>query len=156
MKKYILLLIFSSLAVCSFAQSNLSITEAVQTGLANNYDIQIEAKNIEIARNNNNIGEAGFLPSLALNVSQNNSRTDNATPNPFAFQGVQISQSVNPSVSLNWILFDGFRARANKHRLENLQAETEGNAAIVVQNTIQAIVQGYYNAVFELGKIRGL
>ncbi len=47
------------------------------------------------------------------------------------------------------MLFDGFRARINKSRLENLQRETEGNAAIVVQNTLQALIQGYYSAVLE-------
>ena len=153
MKKYLIFSISLLSSISAIAQSSLSVTEAVQIGLANNYDIQIEAKNIEIARNNNTIGEAGFLPSLALNVSQNNSRTKNATPNPFSFQGVIVNQSVNPSVILNWTLFDGFRARANKHRLENLQTETEGNASIVVQNTIQAIIQGYYNAVFEAERL---
>ncbi|MGB0525654.1 MAG: TolC family protein [Flammeovirgaceae bacterium] len=142
----LLLLFFSSAAI---AQENLSLSEAITTGLANNFDIQIEKKNIEVATNNNNIGEAGFLPTLSLTLNQNNNITNNESPNPFAIQGDIITRSINPIVSVNWTIFDGFRARITRDRLRNLQGETEGNAAIVVQNTLQSIVQGYYKAVLE-------
>jgi len=142
------------LSTSAYAQQSLSLSDALQMGLSNNFDIQIEKKNIEVATNNNTIGEAGFLPSVTLSLTQNNSLTTNESPNPFAIQGDIITNSINPVVNVNWTLFDGFRARITKNRLENLQNETEGNAAIVVQNTLQAIVQGYYTAVLEKERLR--
>ncbi len=148
MKSIILTLSFLWLASTAFGQEKLSLGEAIETGLANNYDIKIEAKNIEAARNNNTIGEAGFLPTLSLSLNQSSTVTN--IDNPTAFVGGDIiNVGISPSVALNWTLFDGFRARMTKSRLENLQRDTEGNAAIVVQNTIQAIIQGYYSAVLE-------
>lgn len=148
MKSYLLLIAFSLFASRVFAQEKLSLGQAIQIGLENNYDIKIEARNIEVAKNNNSIGEAGFLPSLSLSLTQSNTVTN--IDNPTAFVGGDIvNVGINPTATLNWTLFDGFRARMTKSRLQNLQRETEGNAAIVVQNTIQSIIQGYYIAVLE-------
>jgi outer membrane protein len=142
------LLIIFLLPFGAKAQERLPLSQAIQRSLANNYEIQIEAKSIEVARNNNNIGEAGYLPSLSVQITQSNTTT--VIDNPTSFlSGDVINKGINPTIALDWNLFDGFRARANKARLENLQKDTEGNASIVVQNTMQAVIQGYYNAVFE-------
>ena len=151
-KLFFALLLFVSSSV--IAQDPLSLSQAITVGLENNYDIKIEKKNVEVATNNNTIGEAGFLPSLSLSLTQSNSIVNNESPNPFAIQGDIISNGINPVATINWTLFDGFRARITKHRLENLQAETEGNAAIVVQNTLQSIIQGYYKAVLEKERLK--
>ncbi len=153
MKLRILTLAFCVLSLSATAQKKLSLAEAIQIGLENNYDIRIETRNIEVARNNNALGEAGFLPDLTLSLTQSNRVTN--IDNPTAFVGGDIvNVGINPVVNLNWTLFDGFRAQITKSRLENLQKDTEGNAAIVVQNTIQAIIQGYYTAVLEKERLK--
>lgn len=149
MKQRIIVGLLVLMCSSAVAQDQLSLAQAVTVGLENNFDIQIEKKNIEVATNNNTIGEAGFLPSLSLSLTQGNSILNNESPNPFAIQGDIITNSINPVASVNWTLFDGFRAHVTKDRLKNLQEETKGNAAIVVQNTLQSIIQGYYNAVLE-------
>ncbi|MCZ6693110.1 MAG: TolC family protein [Bacteroidetes bacterium] len=131
-------------------QEQLSLSQAIQSGLARNYDIQIESKNIDIARNNNNWGEAGRWPQLNLNLAQNNSLTDNIkTATPFQIQDRLVANSLVPSVTLDWTLFNGFKVQMSKQRLEQLQRETEGNASIVISNTIQSIILGYYTAVLQ-------
>lgn len=155
MKKYVLLLagilcVFSA----TVAQESLSLSEAIQIGLSRNYDVLIERGNVEVAQNNNNWGEAGRWPTLTFNINQNNSITDNVkVANPFSLQGQIGANSVVPSVSLNWVLFDGFKATINKRRFDQLQAETEGNASIVIANTIQSIILGYYLAVLETERL---
>ncbi len=151
MKKLLTIMIgVLSAAYTLTAQERLSLSDAIQIGLDKNYDIRIEEGNIEVARNNNNWGEAGRYPNISLNLNQNNSLTDNVrVAFPTATQGQTLNNSLNPAINVNWTIFDGFRVNMSKRRFELLQAETEGNASVVVANTIQSIILGYYLAVLE-------
>ena len=132
------------------AQENLSLSDAIKRGLERNYDILIESKNVEVAGNNNNWGEAGRYPTVNLTLNQNNNLQDNVkTAFPTSTQGKTSSQLVNPGVNLNWTLFNGFKINISKYRLETLQRQSEGNASVVISNTIQSIILGYYLAVLE-------
>ncbi len=155
--KYILIIICGLASLSLNAQESLSLSQAVELGLARNFDIQIERGNVEVASNNNSWGEAGALPNITLDGTSNNSITNQNNGNQFfsgqTFPGFQLDNQINtsivPSVNLNWTLFDGGRMFMNKKRLENLQLESKGNADIVIANTVQAIVLGYYLAVLE-------
>ncbi len=59
------LLIFSvALSTFSIAQDSLTLFDAIQTGLENNYSIIIQRNNARITANNNTYGNAGFLPTV--------------------------------------------------------------------------------------------
>lgn len=132
----------------SFAQEDLNLSDAIQLGLANNFDIQIEELNVEIAENNNNWGEAGRWPTITLSVGQNNNFRD--VDNPASFlQGLTISNDIGPAVNVNWVLFDGFRVRISRERLQKLQELSMGNAQLIVENSVQAIITQYYLAQLE-------
>ncbi|MFT6867114.1 MAG: outer membrane protein [Cyclobacteriaceae bacterium] len=149
-KNIIFTIALLSLFFIAKSQESLSISDAVSLGLQRNYDIQIEKANVEIASNNNSLGQAGRWPSISFSVSQNNNITDNVlTPNPFALLGQIHNNSLSPAVNMNWLLFDGFRVSMSKRRLEQLEAESVGNVSIVISNTIQSIILGYYLAVLE-------
>ncbi|MFW5726711.1 MAG: TolC family protein, partial [bacterium] len=128
----------------SFAQDNeLSLSEAIQLGLNNNFDIQIEELNVEIAGNNNNWAAAGRWPTISFSLSQSNNFRD--VDNPASFlQGLTISNDIGPAVVLNWVLFDGFRVQINRERLQKLQDLSMGNAQLIVENAVQAIINQYY------------
>lgn len=150
MMKYTLTGVFLIAAFTAMAQEQLSLSEAIQQGLENNFAIRIESKNLEVAENNNNWGEAGRYPTVSLNLNQNNSLTDNIkTASPFQLQDQTVSNSLNPTVNLNWTLFNGFKINISKSRLADLQAESDGNADIVISNAIQSIILGYYKTVLE-------
>jgi len=130
------------------AQGDLSLSDAIRKGLAQNYDIQIEERIIDIAENTNSWGEAGRYPSLNLTFDQKNTWTD--IDNPASFLGGTVqNNTLEPGVGINWVLFDGFGVSLTKNQLEQLQEESQGNAKIVVSNTIQAIILGYYTADLE-------
>ncbi len=132
------------------AQESLNLSEAVKRCLENNYEIEIQENLVEQAENNNSWGEAGRLPSLNLSVSQTNRASDAIqVGSPFQALGVTLSNSLDPQLNLNWVLFDGFRANITKDRLEQLQLETQGNADIVLSNTIQALILAYYRTSLE-------
>lgn len=151
MKKYsILFLAILCAFVSANAQESLSLSDAIQLGLSRNYNVLIERGNVEVSQNNNDWGEAGRWPTISLNLNQNNGLTDNVkVAFPTSTQGQTIANSVNPSINVNWTVFDGFKVNISKKRLELLQAETEGNASVVIANALQSIILGYYLAVLE-------
>ena len=137
-----------------YSQDKLSMSDAVRISLERNYDILIEESRTDIAKNNNSWGEAGRWPNVSLTLGQNNGLTNNIkTASPFQLQDKTISNSLSPGVSLNWNLFNGFKVNISKKRLEELERESNGNADIVVSNTIQAVILGYYRAVLEQDRL---
>lgn len=130
------------------AQQPLSLSDAIQTSLEQNYNIQIEQKQIDIAQRNNNWGEAGAFPNISLSVAQSNSVSNIDNPTSFV-AGDIVNTGINPGITVNWTLFNGFAVKIAKERLSRLQEETEGNAAIVVQNTLQSTIQAYYAVALE-------
>ncbi|MBI9070384.1 MAG: TolC family protein [Melioribacteraceae bacterium] len=139
--KKIVLLMFSLVIVVS-AQTELSLSKAIETGLENNYQIKIIKKYEEIADENNTWGRAGRYPSLNLGFSSTNRYDDNSA-------GETETYRLTPSASLNWVLFDGFAIFHQKSKFEELYTKSKGNTAIVIENTIQAIILAYYNVLLE-------
>ena len=146
-------LIFSLAILClvqAKAQEQLALSDAIRVGLANNYDIIIENNNVEVARLNNNWGETDLFPTLSASfIGSYNSSDNRQLVNPFAFLATTNTTQSQPSINLNWNLFQVYDIKISKTRLEQLQAESEGNADIVIQNTLQSIILGYYLAVLE-------
>jgi len=130
------------------AQDQMSLSDALQMGLANNFGIRIEQVNQEIARNNNSWGQAGRYPSVDISVGQSNNITDIDNPASF-LQGQVRGNDLNPVIAGRWTIFDGFAININKRRLELLETESDGNAEIVIENAVQAIVVAYYTVLLE-------
>jgi len=135
------------------AQENLSLANAIKVGLAQNFDIQLTQKNIEVNQIQNTWGQAGRFPTVRLNMQQGNGVSDQRN-NPTSFlQTLLMSNSLQTGVGMDWVLFNGYRVKANKEKLEQLQFQSEGTAALVVENTIQAIMLTYYSAQLQLQKL---
>ena len=150
MNKYVYAALFFISATLVYGQEELSLNEAIKRGLEKNYDIQIEAKNIEVAETNNSWGEAGLFPSLSVALNGSYNTNDNIKVfSPFQPTGKTVSTGYNPNANLNWSLLNINNIIISKHRLEKLQEESSGNADIVIANNIQAIILGYYVAVLE-------
>ena len=92
----------------------------------------IERERINQATLNNNWGETGRYPTINLLLQQNNGV--NNVDNPASFlSGITINNSIQPALNVSWVVFNGFRTKIAKHRLEQLQEESEGNAEIVLE-----------------------
>lgn len=130
------------------AQDSLSLSQAIQTGLANNFDVQIQELEVEIAENNNTWGAAGRWPTISFNLSQGNNFRDVTNPASF-LQGLTISNDLSPGINVNWVLFNGFSVNINRERLQKLQELTMGNAEVVIENAVQAIIMTYYSTLLE-------
>ena len=130
------------------ASTDLSLSEAISTGLDNNFSIKIQEQNIDIATRNNTWGQAGLFPTLTFNLVQGFNRTEINNPTSFV-QGAIQSRNLQPQLQLNWQLFNGFNVQISKERLEYLQQQSVGNATIVIENNIQAIVEAYYTVLLQ-------
>jgi outer membrane protein len=148
MQKF-LLLIFATVASVVFGQQNLGLVDAVQRGLQNNFDAQIQKLEVEQAKLLNTWGQTGRLPTVSFVTNSNNNAVYRQPTNPFAVPGKSINDNIPAQLDVNWILFNGFGVRLNKARLQQIENQTSGNARFIVESTTQTIILGYYNALLE-------
>ena len=137
-------------------QDTLSLGGAIQLGLKNNFDVQIEQLQQQVAHNNNNWGEAGKYPTVDLSLNQNNSIVQRKPANPFAVAGKNISDNVNGQFDIQFVLFDGFGIRLAKQRLEQLEQLSDGNVSLMIENTTQSIILGYYAVLLDRERLNVL
>jgi len=133
------------------AQKNLSLNEAIQTALKNSYDIQLVENNLAIAKNNNNFGVAGGLPTITNTSTNNNTLTTINQTFPDASRNTSRNgvdgSTLNSAVNASMILFNGYRVQATKSRLESLQTQNKFLLESQLLNTISTVMQQYYNVV---------
>ena len=133
------------------AQKNLSLNEAIQTALKNSYDIQLVENNLSIAKNNNNFGVAGGLPTITNNSSNNNTLTTINQTFPDANRNTSRNgvdgSTLNNGLNASMLLFNGYRVQATKSRLESLQTQNKFLLESQLLNTISTVMQQYYNVV---------
>jgi len=122
--------------------ASLSLSEAIQIALENNYGISISKYDAEIAGISNSWGQAGRYPTIDMDLSSANSFTITDVSNG--------TNRISGGVGLRWILFNGFKVQINKDKLESLEDLAQGRSAVVVENTIQDIIEAYYNALLQV------
>ncbi len=131
------------------AQADLSLSQAIEKGLQNNYKIQIAERDIEIAENNNDWGVAGKYPTVSFNISSANTYTNRKDPAGFLIEQSTLSNGITPSLDLNWVLFDGFRVQITKEQLEKMESLSQNSAKVTVENTIQDIILAYNSVLLQ-------
>lgn len=142
------------------SQTNvMTLEDAVTIGLNNNFSIRISKNDNEISKNNNTIGNAGFLPQIGVSGSESKSvlTTKSTTTN-----GV-VSKSNNNGTtmlslgaSLDWKLFDGFKMFIQKDKLGLLQKQGETSARVTVENILSEIIVTYYSIIQNKNRLRVL
>jgi outer membrane protein TolC len=133
------------------AQKTLSLNEAIQTALKNSYDIQLVENNLAIAKNNNNIGVAGGLPTITNTTTNNNTLTTINQTFPDANRNTSRNgvdgSTLNNGLNASMLLFNGYRVQATKSRLASLETQNKSLLESQLLNTISTVMQQYYNVV---------
>jgi outer membrane protein TolC len=152
----ILVLLFSQEKIA--AQNNLSLKEAVTIAIQNSYDIKLVENSLSIAKNNNNYGVAGGLPTVTANGTNNNTLTTISQTFPDASRNTTRSgvdgSTLNGGLSATMILFNGYRIAATKDRLESIQKQTEAVLQTQMLNTSSIVMQQYYNVIRQLAFLK--
>lgn len=133
-----------------YSQDLLTIEDAVQIALQNNYAILISQNEAEIAAKNHSLGNAGFLPRIDANASQSKSITDSKQE----FLSGQVvdrtgaeTDNRSASIDLNWTLFDGFKMLASYSKLKSLKEIGKLQLKQDVEANIAAVIEAYYDIV---------
>ena len=152
----LLVLLFSQEKIA--AQNQLSLKEAVTIAIQNSYDIKLVENNASIAKNNNNYGVAGGLPTVTANGTNNNTLTtiNQTFPDPSrntTRSGVDGS-TLNGGLTATMILFNGFRIAATKERLASIEKQTEAALQVQMLNTSSTVMQQYYNVIRQLAFLK--
>lgn len=154
----VLLLFFHSFQVRGQSKI-LTLEDAISTGLDNNFSIRISKNNNEITKNNNSIGNAGFLPKLGVGGT---ARESVLTSETTSFGGVvtksdnDATSSLSLGASLDWTLFDGFRMFIQKDKLGLLQEQGETSVKINVENVLSEIIVTYYSIIQNKNRLKVL
>jgi outer membrane protein len=156
-KLYILLILL--LAGNLQAQERLSLEQAVQLALENNYDIKLNKNDVDQAKNNVSRANAGMLPVVTGNFSTNNT-VSNTKQTLSSGQTQERSGAKNSNLVygpvLNWQVFDGFEMFARYDRLKELEQLGEANFKLTVQNTLADVINNYYDLVSQQQQIKAL
>jgi outer membrane protein len=149
---YSFILIFILSATYAKAQELLTSDDAVSIALKNNYDILVATNYAEIARLNNSSGNAGMLPEVAVNSSDNYSRNNvdqKFSSGESSSYSNGHSNSFNAGVELNWTLFDGGKMFITKNKLGEIQLLGEIEFKDQVLQTVFNVIVAYYEVVRE-------
>lgn len=147
MKTLILLsLLFSG--SFAFSQQVLSFEEVIKRTLEKNFDVLIQRNNATIAENANNIGAAGYLPTVGINADQSWTNTNTRQE----FYSGQINEkngannnSLTAAARLNWTFFDGFAMFARDKRLQLSEDLATVNTTAQMEMSIYQATVLYYS-----------
>jgi outer membrane protein len=160
--KKIICLIFCAAIFTADVQAQegplLTLKDAVEIALKNNYNIKLSQNNATIAGNNVTLGNAGFLPLVTGDAALNNSsqkikqtRSDGTVNNLTAN-----NSNNNYGVNLNWTIFDGFNMFANYDMLKEQDKLGAIRLRDTIQSTVANVINTYYNLISQTEQIKAL
>ncbi|MEQ8473255.1 MAG: TolC family protein [Marinoscillum sp.] len=150
-----LLLLFTVTGAFQEPDSTLSAEEAVSIALEKNFDIRLEKFNLDISKNNNTYGNAGFFPTVDIGAGASQSIRNTDQTLDFGEGPVQQSQSgakntnYNAGINLEWTVFDGLKMFATKEKLDQFARANQSAFKAQIQNVISDVLKAFYNAALE-------
>lgn len=142
---FLVCLITSTLPV--LGQESMRFQEVAELALENNLSIRLAKQEAEVAKTDNTLGNAGFMPSAEavfdLTRAQRDSRLQFFNGEQIEADGAQ-SDALRSAVLFDWVLFDGLRMFATKDKLNELQALGELELQFQVEAILQTAAMAYY------------
>lgn len=141
------------------AQELLTVDEAVKIALENNYQVKMARNDLKMDELSVSPGQAGMLPKVDANVSDNNSRQNLSQVRS---DGTEVeldnakNRNLNYGVALEWTIFDGFRMFANHEQLKENQKLGEAELKQVVLNKVGEVLVTYYDLVQQQQQLTAL
>ncbi|MGD9898986.1 MAG: TolC family protein [Calditrichaceae bacterium] len=141
---------FFSMLSSGITQELLTLDEALQISLENNYSIQISKNTALIAAKNYSAGNAGMLPELDIDAGYNKSKTNSkqnyASGTSIDRTGAE-SENKTASLELNWTIFDGFKMFHSYSRLGILNNIGQQEFKQQVENSVADVTEAYYDII---------
>jgi len=157
--KSIIILFLLGLSVQGYSQQVLTLEQAIDLALKNNYDIRLARNTADVTANDYAYANFAFVPRV--NGTAGRTWSHQATKQEFAngnkrdTSGIK-SNNYTANVSLNWTLFDGLKMFATRQRLESVRDLGELALKEQVINTIADIIRSYYDIVQQKQQLRNI
>lgn len=136
----------------------LTLPQAIEQAVKQNYQIQINHSQEEIARNNYTKGNAGYLPSLTFNGTSNGGLQNshqtylNDLRPPLTISGA-FNRTSNLGLNLNYIVYNGYTRSATYSQLAQLLQVSSVTTRANVEATVANVATNYYNVVRHLERL---
>jgi outer membrane protein len=155
------LMIAASLIFFTIAASSQTLTlqDAINIALQKSLDLQLLKNNTEIAKTNNYIGVAGGLPVVTANAGDNEQVTNvnqKLNTGMVIQRDAAVGNNLSANVTAGILLYNGSRVVATKHRLEQLETQSEKYLNAQVQNIMASVMTAYYDVVRQQAYIKTL
>lgn len=141
------------------AQQVLTLEQAIDLGLKNNFDIRLARNDAALSANDNAYANFAFAPRVNGTASKvwNNTGTKQEFGNGTKrdTSGIK-NRQFQAAVNLNWTLFDGLKMFATRQRFQAIEILGEMSVKNQVENSIAAIINGYYNIAQQKQQLRAL
>lgn len=129
-------------------QTIISLDEAFNKALANNFDIQILDSRAVIAENSATIGNAGLLPSVSANASAginvNNTQLEFAGNIPPTNVDNAQSTNTNAGITANYVLFNGLSGKRTYEKLKLNKEVVDAQSQVAIEATMLQVANAYY------------
>ncbi|MCF8273938.1 MAG: TolC family protein [Flavobacteriaceae bacterium] len=148
MKYRIILLMLLVVSKLIAQEQVITPNKAVSLALENNYGIKLVNNQLEVAKNNADILNSRYLPTITGNAGAthniDNTEAQFSNGNLTVLNGAKSSR-FNASVNLNYVLFDGLGRSYNYKQLKERYQLTELQARETIENTIFQLFTVYYS-----------
>lgn len=142
-------IVFFLLPVVGTAQQ-LTLSNAINIALKNNFDIEIARDNLSVSKINNHIGNAGGLPTVSATLSDQESISN---INQKLNTGTEITKNgalnnaLNANITGSMLLFNQYRVVATKQRLQQLEQQNQQQLQAQIQATIAKVMLQYFTVI---------
>ena len=150
----------------SFAQDNSegvidgSLSQFIEAGLQNNYDLRIVRNEERQADNNATRANAGYLPTISANAgydgSYYGSNTKARQDGIVTKAGNSLDHGLSAGINAEWTIFDGFKIQTNYRRLQELKRQSRTQTRIAIEDYVANLTAEYYNFVQQRIRMRNL
>ena len=154
-----------TLIICLFAttfvaaQEILTVKDAVQLALENNFDIKIASNNAKIDATNVSLANAGILPNVEAVLTENNGildtkqvQADGSTREKNNAKNMNLSYGL----ALNWTVFDGFKMFAKHEQLKQIEQLGNTELKFTILTRISDVMETYYQIVQQQQQLKVL
>ena len=143
------LIVFLIIPFQTFGQKDslLTIQQAIEISLKNNFDIRLSSNLNEQQENENTLGNAGMLPNVDFDGtyrhSSNSLKQIISSGENVNSSGV-ITTNANVDIGATWTIFDGFKMFNTKKKLSELSLLSNDRLKIQIENTLEEVIASYY------------
>ncbi|BAV09656.1 Outer membrane protein TolC [Filimonas lacunae] len=146
------------LPLCSVAQQQLTLPDAITIALKNSLDIQVAKNSLQQNSILNNYGVAGGLPTVSATATDNeqittiNQEFANTTRN--TKRSNVATNNLSAGLTGSILLFNGYKVIATKSRLEQLEQQSKQVLNSQVQNLLASVMTAYFDVVRQQSYIK--